>query len=133
MTRKKDPEYSPEELVALIKDARILGVDRADDPAQLERVGQILDHLDVELREDVVQRIASEDSIARTKIRRLARKYSLTPAECKLVESLCAGSSMAEHAKEHGISPNTARTHMQRVREKLGVKRQADIVRLALK
>lgn len=126
---KEKPAYSREELIELIQEAKVLGPERADDPEQLERVAQILNALDVDLREDVVHRIASEDSITRTKIRRLVRDHGLTPAESKLVESLCAGRSMADHADKHSISPNTARTHMQRVREKLGAKNQADIVR----
>ena len=136
MTKRRvssnETSYSTDELVEMVADSRILGADRNDDPQQLERVSQILEHLDAGLREDIVTRVASEDSLTRAKIKRCVSKHGLTPAEGRLVDSLCAGRSAADHAEQYSISPNTVRTHMQRVREKLGVKRQADIVRKAL-
>lgn len=132
MTKKVESEYTVDELLELVEESRVLGPDRADDPQQLARVGEILDYLGDDLREDIVTRIASEDSIMRTKIKRFIAAHHLTPAEAKLVESLCVGRSTAEHAELCSISPNTVRTHMQRIREKVGVKRQADVVRRAL-
>lgn len=126
------PDFSVDELVELIADSELLGRDRHDDPAQHARLKQILGHLDENLRQDIVTRFVSEDSLTKLKLRRFVERYGLTKAEAKLVESLCAGRSSAEHAEAHSISPNTVRTHMQRVREKLGVKRQAEIVRMAL-
>lgn len=76
--------------------------------------------------------IHGEDLLVIARVESVVLQHKLTPAEGRLVESLCAGRSSAEHAELHSISPNTVRTHMQRVREKLGVRRQAEIVLRAL-
>ncbi|MEM1403836.1 MAG: helix-turn-helix transcriptional regulator [Pseudomonadota bacterium] len=126
-------DHSLDELTELVAASGVMGVDRAEDPEQRDRVHQILSHFGNEMREDLVYRIASEESLNFIKIRRFCERHELTSAEQKVVESLCAGLSLAQHAEAHFISPNTARTHLQRVREKVGVSRQADIVSKALR
>ena len=126
-------DHSLDELTELVAASGVMGVDRAEDPEQQARVHQILSHFGDEMREDLVYRIASEESLNFIKIKRFCEKHELTSAEQKVVESLCAGLSLAQHAESHFISPNTARTHLQRVREKVGVSRQADIVSKALR
>jgi DNA-binding CsgD family transcriptional regulator len=63
---------------------------------------------------------------------RLARFYGLTPAEGRLLAGLLGGQSLAEHAAAGGVSPNTAKTLLQRVFAKTGQARQSDLVRLVL-
>src|SRR5690606_33122681 len=53
----------------------------------------------------------------------------LTPAEARLAARLRFGLSLKEAAEELGISVNTARNQLKSVFEKLGVNRQADLVR----
>ena len=57
--------------------------------------------------------------------------YDLTPAELRVFESLVEGRSQAETAIRLGIAASTLKTHLLRVYEKTGAKRQADLVRLA--
>ncbi|GEM_PF-6684364 len=125
-------QHSLEELSELVVASGILGPDRIGDPQQEDRVLEILGHYNSETRDDLVRRIATDESINSIKIKRFGADKGLTKAEQKLLESLCAGRSLAEHAAAHFISPNTARTHLQRIREKVGVSRQADIVSKAL-
>jgi DNA-binding CsgD family transcriptional regulator/PAS domain-containing protein len=56
--------------------------------------------------------------------------YALTAAERRLVQTLADGHGLFEAAHTLGISRNTARTHIRHAYEKLGVHRQADLMRL---
>ena len=53
----------------------------------------------------------------------------LTPAEARLAARLRFGLSLKEASEELGISVNTARNQLKSVFDKLGVNRQADLVR----
>lgn len=61
-----------------------------------------------------------------------AALYGLTPSELAVTLALTGGASLQEIASERGVSINTVRTHAARLREKLGVHSQADIVRTTL-
>lgn len=58
--------------------------------------------------------------------------YELTPVEARLAEALVNGSTVKAYTDVHGVSMATARTQLQSIMRKLGVKRQADIVRVVL-
>ena len=62
----------------------------------------------------------------------VCRYLGLTPAEGGVVLALARGLSLADVARERGISLNTVRTHVKRSLAKAGVGRQADLVRLVL-
>lgn len=62
----------------------------------------------------------------------LAALYGLTPAETEVALALAGGASHAAIAKSRNVSVNTVRTHAARLREKLGVRSQAEIVRKIL-
>jgi DNA-binding CsgD family transcriptional regulator len=63
----------------------------------------------------------------------LRHLYGLTPAEAELTVRLVTGGDMRCAAQMLGVSMNTARTHLKRVFEKTGAKRQAELVRLLLR
>lgn len=52
------------------------------------------------------------------------RALGLTPRECEILELLASGRSNKELARSLGISPNTVKTHVARLYEKLGVDRR---------
>ncbi|MFD0740230.1 LuxR C-terminal-related transcriptional regulator [Lysobacter koreensis] len=52
------------------------------------------------------------------------RSLGLTERECEILELLASGQSTKELAKQLGISPNTVKTHVARVYEKLQVQRR---------
>ncbi len=62
----------------------------------------------------------------------LARDYGLTPAECSVAAQLAEGLTVREIAACTGRSENTVRWHVRNLHSKLGVHRQADVVRLVL-
>jgi len=63
---------------------------------------------------------------------RLAELYELTPAEARLWSSLAAGATLAQIAARQGVSVNTLRVQLASLFHKVGVHRQADLVRRAL-
>ena len=56
------------------------------------------------------------------------RSLGLTPRECEILELLASGRSTKEMARQLGISPNTVKTHVARVYEKLDVQRRIQAV-----
>ncbi|MEP9350513.1 helix-turn-helix transcriptional regulator [Xanthobacter sp. KR7-225] len=61
----------------------------------------------------------------------LALLYDLTPAEARIFELVCQGSAPAEIAQRLGIATSTAKTHLLKVFEKTGCRRQMELVKLA--
>lgn len=58
------------------------------------------------------------------------RELGLTPAEARVADLVAAGRSPEEAAEDLGIALSTARHHLKRAHEKLGIRRQADLVRI---
>lgn len=59
------------------------------------------------------------------------RSLGLSPRECEILDALAAGLSNKEIARRLGISPNTVKTHVARVYEKLEVGRRVQAVEKA--
>ena len=59
------------------------------------------------------------------------RSLGLCPREIDVLERLAAGESNKEIARRLGISPNTVKTHLARVFEKLGVQRRVQAIEQA--
>ncbi|WP_158298710.1 helix-turn-helix transcriptional regulator [Sphingomonas psychrotolerans] len=64
------------------------------------------------------------------RLRAVRSAFGLTQAEFRLLEALYAGCSIPEAAHLLGVARSTARTHLQRVFDKTGVRRQADLMRV---
>ena len=62
----------------------------------------------------------------------LARAFSLTAAEVRILDSLMAGHTLAETAQHFGIARSTAKTHLDHIFAKTGVSRQTELVRLTM-
>ena len=62
----------------------------------------------------------------------LQRIYSLSEAEIRVLQHVCAGRAPREVAAHLGLSENTIRTHLRHVFEKTGTARQSELVRLML-
>lgn len=58
--------------------------------------------------------------------------YGLSPAQLQVASHVVAGRSLPEIAEAMAITPNTARTHLQRIFEKTGVRTQPALVRVLL-
>jgi DNA-binding CsgD family transcriptional regulator len=61
----------------------------------------------------------------------IALLYELTPAETKIFAAISRGRTLDDTAKALCIAKSTARTHLIRIFEKTGCKRQAELVALA--
>jgi DNA-binding CsgD family transcriptional regulator len=62
--------------------------------------------------------------------RRWVEMYGFTPAETALAAEILRGDGRTAAARRLGIAVGTARTHLMRIFDKAGVKRQAELVRL---
>ncbi|MBX9842722.1 MAG: helix-turn-helix transcriptional regulator [Xanthobacteraceae bacterium] len=60
----------------------------------------------------------------------VARLYGLTPSELRVLLAVFETGGVADLAAALGISEATAKTHLRRLFEKTGTRRQADLVRL---
>ena len=56
--------------------------------------------------------------------------YSLSAAQVEMVKHIAGGLDLAEAADALGITKNTARTHLRRVYDKVGVSSQIELLRL---
>src|SRR5215467_12177220 len=63
----------------------------------------------------------------------LRQLFDLTPTEAKVALSIAAGNDVPESAREFRISANTVHTHMRHIFRKLGVRRQAEVVRVLMR
>lgn len=61
-----------------------------------------------------------------------AAVYGLSPAQSRLVRLVAEGLALPEIAERMNITPHTARTHLNRVFDKTGVRSQAALVRVLL-
>ena len=61
----------------------------------------------------------------------MAATFSLTFAETRLIENLLAGRTLKESAAELGVAMTTVKTHLENIFQKTGVRRQAELMRLA--
>ena len=59
------------------------------------------------------------------------RSLGLSPREVEILEALALGESNKEMARRLGISPNTVKTHIARVYEKLAVQRRVQAIEKA--
>ncbi len=59
------------------------------------------------------------------------RSLGLTARECEILEMLASGRSNKELARTLGISPNTVKTHLARLYEKLEVQRRVQAIEKA--
>jgi DNA-binding CsgD family transcriptional regulator len=66
----------------------------------------------------------------RRKAEALQRRFALTPAEAAFALEIIKGDGRAAAAARLNISVGTARTHLERIFQKTGVRRQAALVRL---
>jgi DNA-binding CsgD family transcriptional regulator len=76
--------------------------------------------------------ITDPEAQARLDVALLQQLYSVTPAEARLAERLCAGDTLAAAAVRCGIAEATAKTQLARLFDRTNTGRQADLLRLLL-
>lgn len=60
------------------------------------------------------------------------KRFGISPAECRVLMMLTQGMTVREAAATLGISEPTAKTHLQKLFQKTGTDRQADLMRLVM-
>jgi DNA-binding CsgD family transcriptional regulator len=65
-------------------------------------------------------------------IRVLMMLYGVTATEGAVASALVSGLNVAETAKAHAMTVNTVRTHLKRLFEKTGARRQAELILIIL-
>ncbi len=63
-------------------------------------------------------------------IAKLAEEYGLTPAEARVLSALTNGKGLTAVARQLGISRSTAHSHLDKIFQKTGTNRQAELVGL---
>jgi DNA-binding CsgD family transcriptional regulator/PAS domain-containing protein len=118
---------------ALGKTGLAIRLNRDDEPAQYAHVLPLTGgELRARLKSEAVAAVfvgATGDEADGAEA--MATAFSLTLAETRLVEHLLGGDSLKESAAALGIAMTTAKTHLENVFQKTGVKRQAELMRLA--
>lgn len=122
----RQPDPSRAEALALPRAGRTaLGLLLRTLPAAAVRDNEPVPALVVYLTDPASHRLAPQELIARL--------FGLTAAEARLAALLADGMSLAEAAAALAISEGSARTYSKRIFAKIGVSRQAELVRLVLK
>jgi DNA-binding CsgD family transcriptional regulator len=67
-----------------------------------------------------------------TRIAHAARIYGLSDAQLRVAQAVAEGVSLPDFAQSAGITVNTARTHLQRIFDKVGTRTQAGLVHALL-
>lgn len=78
----------------------------------------------------IVMILREARAMRRSPLHSMEQTFGLTPAESRLLGVLYAGSSVPQAARLLGVASSTARTHLQRVFDKTGVRRQQDLMRV---
>ena len=60
-----------------------------------------------------------------------AALFDLTPSEARVFQQITAGRTIAQTATELGVGDSTIKTHLLRLYDKTGVRRQAELVHMA--
>ncbi|MBL8672758.1 MAG: helix-turn-helix transcriptional regulator [Alphaproteobacteria bacterium] len=74
--------------------------------------------------------VRDDDVLGRVKATVAA--HGLTAAEARLVSALCEGLTLAQSAQRFGVARETVKSQIRSVFQKLGVSRQADVLRRVL-
>jgi DNA-binding CsgD family transcriptional regulator len=81
---------------------------------------------------DQVALLFDVPAAASTSAEALAHRFAVSPAEARLWSDLVAGATLAEISERRRLSVNTLRVQLAGLFQKLGLHRQADLIRLAL-
>ena len=74
--------------------------------------------------------ITDLDKVKKPKLMQLREKFGLTPAEANFAAEIAKGDGIQAAADRLSISRATARTHLSRIFDKTGTRRQAELVRI---
>lgn len=82
------------------------------------------------LGDDVAVRARCMVLFSSPDVAKLAEEYGLTPAESRVLSALISGKGLTVVARSLGISRSTAHSHLDKIFQKTGTNRQAELVGL---
>lgn len=74
----------------------------------------------------------NDPQLAEERLAAAARAFGLSPSQQRLAVSVVEGVALTEAARRAGVRISTARTQLQRIFDKLGVRTQPALVRMLL-
>lgn len=77
--------------------------------------------------------VSDPETVEETREDFLARSFKLSPAEAGVAALLIQGKSVRAISEERHVSLNTLHTHLNRILEKTGTRRQTELIRLLLR
>jgi len=99
------------------------------DQSQGRETGHRFQHLGVEATDAAVLLLACDlHEATGISHESIMTSFGLTPAEARLSSALVAGRSLADYARDAGLSRNTARNQLATIFDKTGTCRQAELV-----
>lgn len=116
-------------IMGFAKAFSLIDPDIEAEPAMIRRIRQIVDHIPGRTLADLLDNIDRAHHASRPSIAGFSTRHGISRAESRLLASLVDGGSVGSHARDAGISINTARTHMRRLLEKTGASSQLDLLR----
>jgi len=121
-------------LTALLRGAGGVKLDRMD--VKLRRAGGrrpvSVEAIPLSAGSDRVALLIATSRERAVPVEDLIQRFGTTSAEARLWSGLAGGATLGEIAERSGVSVNTLRVQLAALFRKLGVHRQADLVRLAL-
>ena len=82
------------------------------------------------LADDVAERARCLMLFSTPDVAKVAEDHQLTPAETRVLAALTSGKGLAAVARKLGISRSTVHSHLDKIFQKTGTNRQAELVRL---
>lgn len=116
-------------IMGFAKTFSLIDPDIEAEPALISRIRTIVDHIPEHTLSDLLDNIDRAHQAGRPSIAGFSTAHGISQAESRLLASLVDGGSVGSHARDAGISINTARTHMRRLLEKTGASNQLDLLR----
>lgn len=127
---KRTHEELAAQFTQLVEQSGLSGDQLSDNPAWQKRLQEITAFLPEDLTRNLIDRMQMAVEGGISNVAAFSRIHGLTKAEVKLLTSLSAGLTAADHAKKMGISVNTGRVHMQRILDKTAAKGQLDLIKM---
>ncbi len=82
---------------------------------------------------DITERKKLEQQLSKVKIELAIEKHKITSKELECIEHLLFGQTAAQTAKTLGISPRTAETHLENIKNKLGCFKKSELIATLIK
>jgi DNA-binding CsgD family transcriptional regulator len=99
-------------------------------PSVPSRLRELAESRDPQTRRRFAELMRLAEAHARKRAATLRAAYGLTPAEAAVALHIIDGGDIASYATQAGVSPGTVRVQLKSIFAKIGIGRQAALVKL---